>query len=197
MTELICEECGHVFFERSELAEMSPCPECGEDAVRPHLEEPQTPEVAVSQVDPRTEARAAAAALLKEQGISKPPVDVVAIAEALGYTVAYISLGNVSGELRCKRICVNKDHHRVRQRFSIAHELGHVCMHAGRNPGDSLIERQAEAFAGALLLPPKMLRAAVAEGLDLDALRVHFEVSRDALAIALSESRLTARVQKS
>jgi Zn-dependent peptidase ImmA (M78 family) len=48
----------------------------------------------------------------------------------------------------------------ARSRFDIAHELGHVILHryieaacVGRNTDHSLIERQANRFAGAFLLP--------------------------------------------
>ena len=108
--------------------------------------------------------------------------------------VARRPLGEVSGELRNGRVIVNSAHHLVRQRFTIAHEIGHHRLHTRHgNPG-SEAERQADAFAGALLVPPAMLRAAVAEDTDFDALRRRFAVSRPALSIALDQAHLSSRV---
>ena len=40
-----------------------------------------------------------------------------------------------------------------RLRFDLAHELGHLLMHQDAQPGDKELERQANRFAGAFLLP--------------------------------------------
>jgi Zn-dependent peptidase ImmA (M78 family) len=40
-----------------------------------------------------------------------------------------------------------------RRRFNAAHELGHLLMHVDVSPGDPELERQADAFASAFLLP--------------------------------------------
>ena len=40
-----------------------------------------------------------------------------------------------------------------RRRFDAAHELGHLLMHVDVSPGDPELERQADAFASAFLLP--------------------------------------------
>jgi Zn-dependent peptidase ImmA (M78 family) len=42
---------------------------------------------------------------------------------------------------------------RARLRFDSAHELGHLVLHADPEPGNRTLERQADAFAGALLMP--------------------------------------------
>lgn len=47
-------------------------------------------------------------------------------------------------------IVVNSNHPGDRQRFSIAHELGHIVL---RNKEESLIEKAANRFAGSFLLP--------------------------------------------
>lgn len=44
-----------------------------------------------------------------------------------------------------------------RQRFDIAHELGHLVMHEGIVTGDRVTENQANRFASALLLPRSMM----------------------------------------
>lgn len=67
---------------------------------------------------------------------SRAPVDVEALAEALGVDVAYAYLeSDTSGMLerlsngRGYRITVNALDPATRQRFTIAHELGHYMLH--------------------------------------------------------------------
>lgn len=45
-----------------------------------------------------------------------------------------------------------------RQRFDIAHEIGHMVLHNGVITGDNLTESQAHRFASSLLLPQSMIR---------------------------------------
>ncbi|MGB7587265.1 MAG: ImmA/IrrE family metallo-endopeptidase [Solirubrobacterales bacterium] len=196
MPDYYCSECEEEFFDRSMVVAPGPCQLCGADETVSLAEDEHPPEPPTRQLDPRAEARAAAETLLAEQGVSAPPVDVVAIAEALGLQVSYSALGDVDGELRGDRIRINRDHHPVRQRFTIAHELGHLRLHTSHGAG-AVVERQAEVFAGALLVPPGLLRAAVVEQSDFEALRHRFEVSRPALTIALREANLTGRVSNS
>lgn len=44
-----------------------------------------------------------------------------------------------------------------RQRFDIAHEIGHLVMHEGIVTGDRITENQANRFASALLVPRSMM----------------------------------------
>lgn len=44
-----------------------------------------------------------------------------------------------------------------RQRFNLAHELGHLVMHPDAEPGNKVIEAQADAFAAELLAPSEVL----------------------------------------
>lgn len=44
-----------------------------------------------------------------------------------------------------------------RQRFDIAHELGHFVLHGGQVTGDRITESQANRFASALLVPRTMM----------------------------------------
>jgi Zn-dependent peptidase ImmA (M78 family)/transcriptional regulator with XRE-family HTH domain len=51
-------------------------------------------------------------------------------------------------------IALNTDNRSgCRQRFGVAHELGHLALHTGVLTGDRLTENQANRFASALLLP--------------------------------------------
>lgn len=200
MPELRCtnEDCGETFFVRSELAIMGACPHCEEEGtlVEAGDDDPGPPPTAVKTTDYRVAARAAADQLLAEQGVTQPRVDVEAIARALGLQVVRAEMGEVSGELRDQRIRLNKGDPTTKQRFTIAHELGHHRLHTVHDAG-SLAEKQANAFAGALLVPPEMLRRAVSEGPDFDALRRLFDVSREVTTIALKDAGLAGRVSKS
>ena len=85
-------------------------------------------------------------------------------------------------------IGVNSSHAPTRQRFTIAHELGHLLMHEGqavfldasvrfrvdmRNKrsgvGDPRQERQANQFAAFLLMPADLLEIAVKRAMKADA----------------------------
>lgn len=111
------------------------------------------------------------------------PVDVEAMARAEGALVLREPLGkDVSGLLMrtddATVLAVNSDRHPRRQRFTIAHELGHLLLHPGRtytvdstvrlnwrNDLSSLAtsteEIQANAFAAELLMPAKLLKQAI------------------------------------
>lgn len=104
-------------------------------------------------------------------------------------------------------ILVNEGHSPVRQRFTIAHELGHLLMHVGTGKavmfrdevssrGVDPFEVEANAFAAALLMPEEEVRKFVPEPMnpmDDDAishLAKNFQVSGQAMAIRLKSLRL-------
>lgn len=129
--------------------------------------------------------------------VESAPVDVEAIATNLGLTVIRQNLGSVSGELRGNRVKVNAQNHLVRQRFSIAHEIGHHILHTEHDSAaSSLIERQANAFAAALLMPAGLLRREIKRTSDFDELQRRFQVSRDALSLALERLGLLGQVER-
>ncbi|MGH3071382.1 MAG: ImmA/IrrE family metallo-endopeptidase [Gaiellaceae bacterium] len=120
------------------------------------------------------------------------PVPVEAIAEdLLGLAVERREI-DVSGMLLPaeRRILVNAAEPETRQRFTVAHELGHwVCQCAGAespqpvycraeevgvDPEARALEREANIFAANLVMPEEAMRAAVGEN--------HFGVSDEALA---------------
>lgn len=128
---------------------------------------------------PPRRAEATARRLIREHGIKKPPVPVESLAERLGAKVSYSPFeGDLSGMVFRHDdqviIGVNSLHHPNRQRFTIAHEIGHMLLHKGEevhvdrtyrvNLRDDLSsqavsrdEIQANAFAAALLMPEEML----------------------------------------
>ena len=136
--------------------------------------------------------RPIAEALLADVGVNRPPVPVKLIAESLGATVRYAPFnGELAGMLirddveRGVVIGINSLHHPNRQRFTIAHECGHLQLHEGQrafvdrspfriNRRDELSsqatdaeEIEANRFAAELLMPYKMIMDDV-QGSDLD-----------------------------
>ncbi len=124
-----------------------------------------------------------AAALLARLGIESAPVDVEGIAEALDIKVVLEDLEDDTSAMLIRRgeaalIMIDKDQAPARQRFSIAHELGHFQLHREpvfvdkqparvnfRNGVSSLAidprEIEANGFAAALLMPANWIYAEV------------------------------------
>jgi Zn-dependent peptidase ImmA (M78 family) len=155
---------------------------------------------------------------LRTQVDSSIPVDVEAAAQALNIAVRYQALeDSVSGILVIKQdgaiLGVNEKHHRNRQRFTIAHELGHFLLHkeAADVFVDSVVfhrdelsatgtmqqEIDANAFAAELLMPADTLKAKVGpQPLDMfdDArvrrLATEFGVSTHAMTVRLTRLSL-------
>lgn len=119
--------------------------------------------------------------MLNRHGMLGPPVPVDELAKLEGAEVVRVkSKGGESGFILRDNgaviIGVNSGTSRRRQRFTIAHELGHLLMHEGRliidhsvrvNYRDDVAsmatdneEIQANAFAAALLMPEEWVRGA-------------------------------------
>lgn len=164
----------------------------------------------------RTRVREAAEGLLLESKVSKPPVPVERLARLRGAQVRYEPLeGDLSGMLFREAdraiIGVNALHPKSRQRFTIAHELGHLELHersgihvdhrflVRRRDGRSSQaidheEIEANGFAAELLMPASMLEEDLA-GVEVDYederltrwLADRYEVSFQAMAIRLTK----------
>jgi Zn-dependent peptidase ImmA (M78 family) len=199
MPYLVCQndECGHRFFDRSELAVMSGCPACGEDDVEIEQAdwESSAPKQHARPSERAADIRAEAERLLARYKVVEPPVDVERIAHGERLRIVRKQLGESDGFIEDDVLTVNAEHARTRQRFTIAHELGHLVLHADGTDVNS--EREADQFASALLIPRDMLRQAVAQTRDLDVLRRRFQMSREALWIALRDARLDRQISTS
>ncbi|PSM39923.1 hypothetical protein C6Y14_29000 [Streptomyces dioscori] len=128
-------------------------------------------------------AEQAAVRLLAEAGETAPPVRVERLAVHLGIVVSRSAFkdGDVSGMLvrqdgQPPVVGVNDTHSDHRQRFTIAHELGHFLLHPGR---DVVLDRpvrvnlrdktssmatdreeiEANTFAASLLMPASLVRS--------------------------------------
>lgn len=59
---------------------------------------------------------------------------------------------------------------KARSRFDAAHELGHLVMHAGVEPGSKIIENQAQSFAAHFLMPEETVIGDLPRRVDWDVL---------------------------
>lgn len=170
--------------------------------------------------------------LISEAGLLMAPTDVIKCAEHLSINIDYLNLdAGISGFLVQKdgktSIVVNsaekpfslsiksKIKHRPsrRQRFTIAHEIGHYILHKNEGPlfvdkgetvmyrdtnstsGEYRREREANAFAAALLMPKISVEKKIEEKLTsmgegyigslIEELSNHFEVSEQAMSFRL------------
>lgn len=144
--------------------------------------------------------------LLEKHGIKQPHVDVSKVAEQLGIKVHSKDLDpEVSGTLyrhdHHALIVVNSSESGVRQRFTIAHEIGHYLMHKDQDihidssqtffrrtgPSDTR-ELEANQFAAALLMPKSMLEAE--RDFNVDKLAKKYKVSAQAMTYRLINLQL-------
>ncbi len=129
-------------------------------------------------------ARRRAQQLLAEGGVTDAPVPLERLAELCRATIRYEPFdGEVSGMVHCRPdgggvIGVNSEHSKTRQRFTIAHELGHLILHADEefhidekrplarrdavsSQATDPREMEANQFAAELLMPAALVRASV------------------------------------
>jgi Zn-dependent peptidase ImmA (M78 family)/DNA-binding XRE family transcriptional regulator len=152
----------------------------------------------------------AAQELLAQSGVTTPPIPVEKLARRCGINVKDAPFGNeISGVLleldSGPVIGFNAEHPSTRQRFTIAHELGHFLLSHhdhfhidlsdlaghGEPPGyDWRDERAANEFAAELLMPASLVTQAYGEDPDLPRLAAKFKVSKEALGFRLVNLRL-------
>jgi len=153
--------------------------------------------------------------ILKELGITEPPVPIQRVAQELGLEIEPAALGDgISGILVIEgdkgKIGYNRVDAEVRQRFTIAHELAHYILHRGKRPifidrkyavylrsgrsstGEDRQEIQANQMAAALLMPSRQVRAAVRDTVfdlgdeeGIQELAEQFNVSTQAMSFRL------------
>lgn len=148
----------------------------------------------------RLDIGALAQRILRDEYITFPPVPIVNVCRALGVDVSTAAGvdwdGYADPTTRPAKIVANGSHSEARQRFTIAHELGHLLLHkpSGVQFRDVSIassdpmEREANRFAAEILMPRSMLDVILGM---LDGsprvLAPRFLVSERAMAIRLSE----------
>lgn len=159
---------------------------------------------------PRTSfLRKAAHQILKECGISEPPVDLLTIVKKRGLEYDEddcfedgVDAMIVPMDGRVIAV-VNKKSHINRRRFSLAHEFCHHLFHQDREAlraavtidsppeydvggGKDPFEVEADIFAGELLVPVFMLKKHYRPGYTAADVARIFEVSQDVASIAIT-----------
>lgn len=154
--------------------------------------------------------------LITKFRVVEPPVDVETIAKYLKLEVRRENFpDDVSGALtrapERSVIAVNRNHHENRQRFTIAHELGHYLLHpdapayydgknqvgvhfrsAANGGGWDPKEIEANRFAAELLMPRRLIlnRISVSKTeVDASSLARVFDVSEEAMTYRLAGLR--------
>lgn len=159
-------------------------------------------------------ARDMARKCLKKHRVIAPPVPVEAIIKAEGFTLAFVDYpDNTSGESWWEggigHIEVNRRHHPNRQRFTLAHELGHLLMRHTRSQvrdpailqrpqqrtgdedpaegGEEInleakdpVEVEANQFAAELLMPLSLFKKEWEVCRDVPTLAKRYQVSEEA-----------------
>lgn len=129
------------------------------------------------------------------------PVDPVAIAIAMGLRVYSAQLGtDISGMIVREvdsdaEIWVDVDDSPTRQRFTVAHELGHYVERGGQAGAVNYVDRRggpftlrelyANEFAGNLLMPEEEVERMWKQTQSRVKLANYFGVSQDALGVRL------------
>jgi Zn-dependent peptidase ImmA (M78 family)/DNA-binding XRE family transcriptional regulator len=149
----------------------------------------------------------AANELLEKANVNAPPIDVLSLCAKCGVLVLKRSFREaLSGFVFAYEdgavIGINDDQLKTRQRFTMAHELGHYLLRhhersdyggrfhidlaEGTPPGfDWRAERAANEFAADLLMPRRLMAAAFAQSQDPITLASTFNVSQVAMGIRL------------
>jgi len=145
--------------------------------------------------------------ILSTYNIDSTPVNVIEIAKKANVLVKYAPSKEFSGLIYRKDgvafMAISSSESHVRQRFTIAHELGHFFLHPQKdtfvdfrdnekNIARGLKEVQANQFAAALLMPRKILEKDVKNfsetGITKSAIRFladKYLVSEDAMTYRL------------
>lgn len=139
-------------------------------------------------------ARTRAAGVVAELGLTGPPVPVEELVESHGLRVLYEHLPAETSAVLIRQpagtrvIAVNASHAPTRQRFSLAHELGHALLHLPdvlstegeavvdrplevlfrdglASEGTNRVEIEANTFAAEVLMPVDLVRGRFTEAL--------------------------------
>ena len=145
--------------------------------------------------------------ILDQYKLNKFPVDIKKLCQLMGFEVVISKdfKDDLSGMLNGTTIYVNGNHAETRQRFTMAHELGHAILHSKSihefkgfrskmlNEDDDQVRRENEAnsFAASLLMPLPILKEKLRQYDDIvteavvDDLKKFFNVSSMALVLRL------------
>lgn len=142
---------------------------------------------------------------IEKNGIQTIPLDIESVYRFYGISIQRIPMDKeISGILEKRRngwsIFINQWHHPKRQRFTLAHELGHYFLHGNTNnkfidntlflrinETTDQMETDADMFAGELLMPKKQFIDQVNLGNNkISSLAEYFNVSMMAVKVRAS-----------
>lgn len=145
--------------------------------------------------------------ILIQNDMYKIPVDLIKLANNFNIEVYQSELeSKISGAIKYDKnqdkytILLNEKDSENRKRFTIAHELGHYFLHTEILKSDEIlvdtlyrmktdenkeIEKEADYFAGALLINKKLLEKMHSQGHYISSLAQIFEVSESAMTVRM------------
>lgn len=138
------------------------------------------PEADLPEIEPGTPPSHAATLLRRRWDLPDGPVKhLVATAESRGVVVAVRPHGEIDAVDAFSVVIVDRpivittlrrSENVFRHRFSIAHEIGHLLLHADSGEHSAAIEKDADEFAAAFLTPASSMDSALPQRFDLPAL---------------------------
>lgn len=138
------------------------------------------PDVDLPDVMPGSSPSEAAAVLRQHWALPDGPVKhLVATVESRGIVVAVRPLSEIDAVDAFSTVIVDRPiiittprrtGNVFRHRFSIAHEIGHLLLHADMTEHSTAIEKEADEFAAAFLTPAASMDGSLPQRLDLAAL---------------------------
>jgi Zn-dependent peptidase ImmA (M78 family)/transcriptional regulator with XRE-family HTH domain len=138
------------------------------------------PETDLPEIRPGSSPAEAAALLRRHWGLPDGPVKhLAATAESHGIVLTVRPLGEIDAVDAFSVIIVDRPiiittprrtENVFKHRFSIAHEIGHLLLHADSGEHSAAIEKEADEFAAAFLTPAASMDAVLPQRLDLAAL---------------------------
>lgn len=151
------------------------------------------PEISRKQIN-KQRIRSQALKLIKATNQTTFPINLNMIVKYLGiYAVSTEKAGKLNLkvsafiDINSKILVYNSNDSVVRQRFSVAHEIGHfVLNHKGVNESFNInsstpIEKEANIFAGEILIPYPEIKADLKAATNFDLLSEKYQVSKEAL----------------
>jgi Zn-dependent peptidase ImmA (M78 family) len=142
--------------------------------------------------------------LAEDRGIKVNPLDIEGLLKAYEVNIRRRPMEDeISGHLEATEdgwyVTINSLHHPRRQRFTLAHELGHFLLHSGerkdfldrmlfRANEQSRMETEANRFAASLLMPEEEFKRFVNQhSSKVEDIAEHFQVSALAVRVRAKE----------
>ena len=157
-------------------------------------------------------ARKLARKLVKDTGLDSPPIELRSIVKQLKTTyevdIDAVDFGDAVSGIQVTEgnksfsVGYNQSQHVHRQRFTVAHEIGHFLLGHTREaspdkqPPEEIIEKEANEFASELLMPLEMLKTDFKNGIsDMKMLATRYWVSDEAMYLRIMNGKLLNKIK--